>query len=254
MSLETNKALVSTVTDAVFNKHDVDAVDRYFSPTYIQHSTLIGDGPEALKGLVASLGAEVTYQPMRLFADGDLVASHGLYTGFGPVPFVAFDLFRIENGLIAEHWDGLQLQVDETASGHTQLDGPTEVTEPQKTEESRTFVEGFVDTILIGAEYDKIPQFFNGDAYIQHNPGIADGVSGLGTAVASLAEQGISLQYNARHRTVAEGEFVLVQSDGNFGKPVVYYDLFRVEDGFIAEHWDVVQEIPASIPHDNGLF
>lgn len=254
MTLDANKTLVRAATDAFFNQHDPEAVDRYVSPVYVQHSSLIGDGLTALRDLVAGLGPEVSYEPVRLLADGDLVAAHGRYLGFGPEPLIAFDLFRIENGLLAEHWDGLQAEAAVTASGHTQLDGPTTVADPEKTETSRELVERFVDTVLIGEQYDQIPGFFDGDAYVQHNPDIADGVSGLGTAVAALAEQGLALQYNGRHRTIAEGEFVLVHSDGNFGRPVVYFDLFRVENGSIAEHWDVIQDIPAAIPHENGLF
>ncbi|MFD9037589.1 hypothetical protein ACFU6M_09755 [Streptomyces bottropensis] len=56
------------------------------------------------------------------------------------------------------------------------------------------------------------------------------------------------------HRIVAEGEFVLTQSEGEFGVPVAYYDLFRVADGKIVEHWDVIAPIADELPHANGLF
>ena len=43
--------------------------------------------------------------------------------------------------------------------------------------------------------------------------------------------------------------------DGELGgKPTALYDLFRVEDGMIVEHWNTVQEIPAQMAHDNGMF
>ena len=54
---------------------------------------------------------------------------------------------------------------------------------------------------------------------------------------------------------IGEGNFVLTQSEGEFaGKPTVYHDLFRIENGQIAEHWDVMQEIPAEMPHGNGML
>jgi predicted SnoaL-like aldol condensation-catalyzing enzyme len=47
---------------------------------------------------------------------------------------------------------------------------------------------------------------------------------------------------------------VLLQSEGEFGGPVAYWDLFRVADGKIVEHWDVIAPVPAELPHGNGLF
>ena len=63
------------------------------------------------------------------------------------------------------------------------------------------------------------------------------------------------MQYTKRHRTVAEGEFLFTQSEGTFGgKPCAFYDLFRVDNGFIAEHRDVMVEQADALPHGNGLF
>lgn len=254
MSTLSNKQIVAEATDAFFNQHDASAVDRYVGETYTQHSTLVGDGRDAFRGLVASLGEGVSYEAVRVLADGDLVAAHGQYIGFGEAPLVAVDIFRLENGKLVEHWDGLTPNFGPTPSGHTQIDGPTDVTQPDQTAASRVLVEEFVDAILIGGAYDRLPEFVSTESYVQHNPQIADGLDGLGAAVEALAEQGLSLDYNTRHRTVADGEFVLVQSDGDFGGPVVYYDIFRVDSGKIVEHWDVIQPVPADIPHGNGLF
>lgn len=250
----TNRLLVAEATDTFFNQHDVAAVDRDVSPNYTQHSTLVGDGRDAFRELVSGLSEGVSHETVRLIGDGDLVAVHGIYTGFGEVPLVAFDIFRVADGQLAEHWDGLASQTPANPSGHTQTDGPTDITDTEQTEANPTLVEGFVDSILIGGDVDRITEFVSAETYIQHNSQIADGLDGLSTALAALAEQGLSLVYNARHRTVAEHDFVLIQSDGDFGGPVVYYDLFRIEEGLIVEHWDVIQPIPAEIPHDNGLF
>jgi predicted SnoaL-like aldol condensation-catalyzing enzyme len=56
------------------------------------------------------------------------------------------------------------------------------------------------------------------------------------------------------HRVVAEGDLVLLQSEGEFGQAVAYWDLFRVDGGKIVEHWDVIAPVPAELPHRNGLF
>ena len=57
------------------------------------------------------------------------------------------------------------------------------------------------------------------------------------------------------HRIIAEGNFVVFHSEGEWGgKPQSFFDLFRVEDGKIVEHWDVIQEIPSEMAHENGMF
>ena len=93
------------------------------------------------------------------------------------------------------------------------------------------------------------------EAYVQHNPRIPDTLSGLREAFASFAQEGTGYVLTRRHRTVADGEFVLTVYEGTSGgDPVIFYDLWRIEDGLIAEHWDVISEIPRTLPHENGVF
>jgi predicted SnoaL-like aldol condensation-catalyzing enzyme len=103
--LVSNKNLVGQAAGELFGDRDPSAVDRWVSPGYRRHSSLAADGPEALRNLVASLPADFRYEGARVIADGEHVALHGTYHGFGPVPLVAFDLFRVEDGKLAEHWD-----------------------------------------------------------------------------------------------------------------------------------------------------
>lgn len=190
-----------------------------------------------------------------MIADGDLVALHGTYHGFGPDPLVAFDIFRVDaDGRLAEHWDALAPVVEDTASGRSQTDGPAEVTAPETTEANRALVADFARKVLVGADYSVLTDYISTETYHQHNPEAADGLAGFGAAAATWAEQGKNLLYKTVHKVIAEGEFVLVQSEGEFGVPVAYYDLFRVTDGKIVEHWDVIAPVPAALPHTNSLF
>jgi len=68
----------------------------------------------------------LTYEPCMAVADGDLVMVHGRYTGWGPKPMVAVDIFRVENGKVAEHWDVMQEEVPaaNTASGNAMFIKP----------------------------------------------------------------------------------------------------------------------------------
>ena len=108
-----------------------------------------------------------------------------------------------------------------------------------------------------GKRPEKTADYFEGDTYIQHNTGIADGLSGLGAALAALAEQGVQMIYDKTHQVLAQGNFVLAVSEGTFGGAhTSYYDLWRVENGRIAEHWDVMEAIAdASVwQNQNGKF
>ena len=93
--------------------------------------------------------------------------------------------------------------------------------------------------------------------YIQHNTSIADGLSGLGAALEAMAKQGIAMVYDKTHMVLADGDYALACSEGTFGGvPTTYYDLFRVENGFIAEHWDVMETLAdkSTWANENGKF
>jgi predicted SnoaL-like aldol condensation-catalyzing enzyme len=232
------KELVQQAVHELFDQRDVSAVDRYWSPDYVEHSIVGGDGREALRELAGSLPAGFRHTRARLLGEHDLVVAHGCYEELGATPLVAFDLWRVADGKIAEHWDAHQAWAAPTPSGHTMIDGPTEITSPASAAASRRVVESFAELIMMGGDRGQIGRFFSGDRFVQHNPLIADGVSGLGQAI----QTGVWAAVVAKiHRIVAEGEFVFTQGEGTLhGKPTAFYDLFRVKDDKLVEHWDVV--------------
>ncbi|MPY56212.1 nuclear transport factor 2 family protein [Streptomyces spongiae] len=246
--------VLKAVTELLRDK-DPSAVDRWVAVNYKQHSPTAADGREPLRQLVAGLPADFRHEVHRVIADGNLAVVHGTYHGVGPVPLVAFDVFRFDtDGQATEHWDALTPQIKDTVSGRSQTDGPTEPTDTDRTEASRALVMEFADKVLIGADHSLLADYISTETYHQHNPEAADGLDGFAAAVTKWAEQGKSLHYKCVHKVIAEGDFVLTQSEGEFGVPVVYYDLFRVADGKIVEHWDAVMPAPAELPHENGLF
>ena len=106
---EKNKALVLEAFDTLFNKRDYAAAEKYWSPNYIQHSAHIEPGLEGLFKLIRSTPDTLRYEHQLIVAEGDYVIVHGRFTGDGrPVARVAADVVRMENGLLAEHWDVLQ--------------------------------------------------------------------------------------------------------------------------------------------------
>ncbi|GAB4024694.1 nuclear transport factor 2 family protein [Spirosoma koreense] len=224
---------------------------------YIQHNLGVADG---LAGFGALLGQLPTgsakVNTVRVFADGEFVFAHTDYDFFGPK--IGFDVFRFEKDQIVEHWDNLQEKpATANPSGHSMIDGPTLATDAAETEASKRLVRQFVEDILVNGRLEKLAGYIDGDQYIQHNPQIGDGLSGLGKALEAMAKQGVTMKYDTIHRVLGEGNFVLVQSEGTFGgKPTSFYDLFRVENGRIAEHWDTIETIPASSDwkNSNGKF
>jgi predicted SnoaL-like aldol condensation-catalyzing enzyme len=224
---------------------------------YIQHNLAAADGLAGFGALMAQLPkGSARANTVRVFQDGDYVFTHTDYNFFGPR--IGFDIFRFEGGRIVEHWDNLQEKpAGVNPSGHSMTDGAVEVKDLAKTEANKALVRAFVDDILVNGRMDKLAGYYDGDNYIQHNPQIGDGLSGLGAALQAMAKAGLTLKYDRVHKVLGEGNFVLVASEGQFaGKHVSFYDLFRVQDGKIAEHWDTIEPIPprSEWKNANGKF
>ncbi|WP_347986571.1 hypothetical protein [Methylomonas sp. AM2-LC] len=224
---------------------------------YIQHNLSVSDGLDGFTSALKQLPKGSTkVDTLRVFKDGEFVFTHTNYEFFGPK--VGFDIFRFENGMIVEHWDNLQEKpTNANPSGHNMLDGSTELTDLDKTEANKNLVRHFVDDILIHGRMNVLASYFEGDHYIQHNPLIADDLSGLGAALQAMSKQGITMKYNRIHQILGEGNFVLAVSEGDLaGRHSAFYDLFRVENSKIAEHWDTIESIPLTTlhKHANGKF
>lgn len=245
---------------STFATGDTEKAASLLAEGYIQHNLAYGTGRDAFVGSVAYLASapvRTTVNNIRAFADDNKVFLQTVYNFAGAGEQVAFDIFRFdEDGKIAEHWDNLADKAAPNPSGHTQIDGILEKKDVDA-EETRKVVSGFVGDVLRGENPDNLTSYFRGDTYIQHNTGIADGLSGLGAALAALAEQGIQMIYTKTYQVLADGNYALAVSEGTFGGvPTAYYDLFRVEDGKIAEHWDVMETIAekSTWQNDNGKF
>ncbi|WP_445115318.1 nuclear transport factor 2 family protein [Acinetobacter sp. WZC-1] len=230
----------------------------YINPNkYIQHNLGIADGlagfGEALQALPEGSARVNT---VRVFQDGPYVFAHTDYDFFGPK--IGFDIFRFEQGKIVEHWDNLQEKPTKlNPSQRSMIDGSTTIKDVKLTRHNKEFIRSFVTDILVNGKMNKINHYIKGDHYIQHNPEIADGVTGLKAALKSMAEQGVTMKYSKIHQVLGEGNFVLTVSEGEFaGKPTAFYDLFRVENRKVVEHWDVIETIPAPSEwkNRNGKF
>jgi len=112
-----NKNFVLEAFDTLFNKRDYAAAERFWSPDYIQHSAHIEPGRDGLFNLIKTLPPSLRYEPGVIVADGDYVIIHGRFSGHGrPVAWIAADILRIADGVLAEHWDVLQDEATEAES------------------------------------------------------------------------------------------------------------------------------------------
>ena len=109
----TNKELVIKFIETVFNNHDLSNVAEFMREDYIQHNPEFGNGREDfVKGFVHMFEIHPNFrQELRhVIAEDDLVCVHAYAWGAAPgdVPVKVMDLYRIEDGKLAEHWDVLQ--------------------------------------------------------------------------------------------------------------------------------------------------
>ena len=252
----TNKEKAIALLES-FNTGDTTPI-AYINPNqYVQHNLDVPDGLEGFGQIMQNAPPQgFKAKVVRAFQDGDYVFTHMEYDFFGPK--VGFDLFRFEDGLMVEHWDNLAEITPPNPSGRTQLDGEVNVVDLEKTEENKEVVRSFLNDVLVNGETDKITEYIDANTYLQHNSAVADGLDGLGEALKFFAENGMVMEYDKVHKVLGEGNFVLSLSEGTFGKGehVAYYDLFRVENGLIVEHWDVISPIPpqSEWKNSNGKF
>ena len=114
---EANKALVLEAFDTLFNKRDYKAAERYWSSNYIQHSAHIPPGRDGLFNLIRNLPATLKYEPGTIVAEGDYVIVHGRFSNTGrPRNWIAADVVRVADDVLAEHWDVLQDEATEAES------------------------------------------------------------------------------------------------------------------------------------------
>jgi predicted SnoaL-like aldol condensation-catalyzing enzyme len=112
-----NKAFVLEAFETLFNKRDYVAAERYWSPSYIQHSAHIPPGREGLFELVKAAPDTLRYENGLIVANGDYVLLHGRFSGIGqPANWIVVDIVRLEDGQLAEHWDVIQDEASKDSS------------------------------------------------------------------------------------------------------------------------------------------
>jgi predicted SnoaL-like aldol condensation-catalyzing enzyme len=235
---------------------DPAAVEVVNEAKYIQHNPQTQEGSEGLAALFKRLAkTSPRVNIVRAFSDGDYVFAHTEYDF--ATRRIGFEVFRFEGDQAVEHWDNIQPRRGPNPSGHTMVDGPTDAADLAGTEANRGIVRSFVDDILIGRDLGRLDTYIGGTPFTQHNPEMADGLPALRTALEARSGDGPAIRYDRNHRLLAEGSFVLSVSEGALdGVHTSFYDLFRLAEGKIVEHWDTIEAVPppSEWKNDNGKF
>lgn len=223
---------------------------------YIQHNPQTHEGSEGLAALFARLAkTNPRVNVVRAFADGDFVFAHTEYDF--STRRIGFEVFRFEGDQAVEHWDNIQARRGPNRSGRSMVDGPTDARDLDRTEANRRLVRTVVEDVLIGRRLDLLPLYFDVEHFAQHNPDLEDGVAALRAALEATSDGGPVISYQHMHRILAEGSFVLSVCEGTrAGVHSAFYDLFRLADGKVVEHWDTIEAIAprSEWKNQNGKF
>ncbi len=218
---------------------------------YIQHNPQTQEGSEGLASLFARLSkTNPRDNIVRVFSDGDYVFGHTEYDF--STRRIGFEVFRFEGDQAVEHWDNIQPRLGPNPSGRSMVDGPTEAADLDSTEDNRASARAFVEQVLIAGQLEKLEHFIEDAPFIEHNPAMIDGLEALRETLEAP-----ELEYQTLHRVLAEGNFVLCVSEGQrAGVHTSFYDLFRLSNGKIVEHWDTTEKVPPAgeWKNDNGKF
>lgn len=258
------KVVAVAVLEGLFERGDTTVVDRFVRPDYIQHNPLVPDGPDAAKSFASGLHQQfpnTKYNVERVISEGNLVLvhSHVVLTP-GTRGGAVIDIFRFQNGKLAEHWDTIQEVPATTASGHDMFSTlsvpPTQAVGPQwLTASSKRLVTAYYDQVLVQKNFSATDTFVAA-TYYQHNPNIPDGAAAAKAGLSAISAQFPQLTVTPV-RVIAEGDLVAVHSrlilvPGTLGQSLV--DIFRVRHGKIVEHWDVTQDVPETSANGHPMF
>jgi predicted SnoaL-like aldol condensation-catalyzing enzyme len=239
---ELSKSIIRDFYRRTVANGDLGFAEQIIADDYIQHSPMVKPGKaglmEALESMKQLPKPATAAKPfMRLLAEDDFVVTN-LSFEFGGKKMVVIDLFRFQDGQVAEHWDAVQQQPETTLNGHPMMDGAVEIEDIESTEANKTVVSAFFQHVLIERKIDALSDYVASDL-TQHKPDIANGRDGLSQY---LTKKNGDFAIQKVLRIIGEGNFVVVQSEGQFDqKPGTFYDVFRLSEEKIVEQWGVQQ-------------
>lgn len=239
-------------------KGNIDVVDNYTGDRYTQHSTGVADGSEGFKAFFKDFLERTKYRDIRIIRtieDGNFVFVHAYQDiDNGKAKWITTDLFDTdENDKIIEHWDVIApyKSPTETQSGNDMILGDFTISDLEKTETNKALIRLFLTDIFQNQNYNEIDQYVSSETYIQHNPNLPNGINALKTFLLNR-----DFNYDFIFHVMGQGNYVVTLSKGTLdGQALCIFDIFRIANGKIVEHWDNMEPIlPRSKWANTGKF
>jgi len=247
MDTLTNKQRVLSFYKQIVGQRKAELIPEFVREGYIQHNPTVKQGRAGITDVVNYLKtlpppAESSKSPIiRAIQEGDLVVTHLDITFMGK-RMAVIDLFKLKDGMLAEHWDAIQALPDQAGEPITATNGADGIDIHAKTAKSKRVVEEFYKRVI---ERKPVDSFIHQN-YIEHDLAVIHSGKSIASYLSTDSDRNIKV-----HRIVGEGDFVAVQSEfKRAGKAYVFYEIFRVADHQIAEHWSVEQAIPDEVKAD----
>jgi predicted SnoaL-like aldol condensation-catalyzing enzyme len=236
----TNKEIIREFYRRAVGQGDIDFANQIIADHYIQHSPGMKPGKAGVLDAIAymkQMPKPASTKPpfMRLLAEGDYVVTN-LSFEWGGKQKAVVDLFRFQNGKVAEHWDVIEDYPESSLNSNELMDGPLSVDDASLTAFHKELVITFFKRVFVEKQLDLLDEFVVTDL-IQHTPEIANGLDGLRQYLEGQGSH--ELARNMQH-VIAEGDFVVIQLDDSQRK---YFDIFRLSNRKIVEHWSVKQVV-----------
>jgi predicted SnoaL-like aldol condensation-catalyzing enzyme len=232
------------------------AMARHTGDRYTQHSTGVPDGQQ---GFIAFFDGFLARNPrrrveiVRAIEDGSMVFLHAYQDlGDGAARWVTMDFFDTDDeAKVVEHWDVIAAYAPTTPSGHTSVDGATQVTDLGLTNRNKELVRELVEQVLMpGGDPHRVDEYI-AEVYIQHNADVPDGLAPFRELAVAPDKP---LVYHEIVHVVGQGNFVATLCRTSWeGAPLAQADLFRIAGGKVVEHWDASAPV-AKDPVNAGTF
>ena len=226
---------------------NMDVVDQYSGSRYTQHSTGVADGAQGFKDFFKGFlerTKERDIRVVRTIEDGNFVFVH-VYQDIdnGAAKWITTDMFDTdEDDKLVEHWDVIAAyqEPEKNMGGTDQVLGDFEIKDLDKTQENKALVRSFITEVFQNGKHDKIADYISTEEYINRNPNVPNGID---TVKHFLTTQ--DFNYDFIFKVLGQGNHVVTYSKATFnGTELAVFDIFRIENGKIVEHWDNMEAIP----------
>ncbi|MCH4896998.1 polyketide cyclase [Marinilabiliaceae bacterium JC040] len=226
----------------------LEAADLYTGNSYTQHSTGVKDGVEGFKEFFKDFLSRTETRDIRIrrsLQDGDYVFLH-VYQNIDnkKAEWITTDMFLTDdNDKLIEHWDVISkyINTDKTKSGYDPIFGDFIISDIDKTEENKSIIKSFLIEIHQNKKFEELEKYISIDSYIEHSVSIKNGFENFR---AFLLNNDVT--YDNIFHIMGEGNYVVSYSKVKINNSsLAVFDIYRLENGKIVEHWDNMEEIPS---------